>query len=198
MGKNIFTALSYIQVYLIHKNVIMSYHITSKMFQLWLGLYTGALIRHSRTLIAFCQCIGLIFLFMFEENTLPFFSSNICLHISLRKHIDRLYLFFFLRSSERFCQFWFVSCTETYVSHSKLLDSTHKEIQIKSFAQGSIKLYCFMHLALHNKLTCLSGRCHLVRRCGMDIVLEGSTGDVVHEGRTVPIPISSKCWAFIF
>lgn len=55
-----------------------------------------------------------------------------------------------------------------------------------------------MHLALHNKLTYLSGRCHLVRRCGMDTVLEGLPGDVAHEGRTVPIQISSKCWAFIF
>lgn len=27
---------------------------------------------------------------------------------------------------------------------------------------------CFMYLALHNKLSCLSGGCHLVRRCRMD------------------------------
>lgn len=55
-----------------------------------------------------------------------------------------------------------------------------------------------MHLVLHNKLTCLLGRCHLVRRCGMDTVLEGSSGDIVHEGRTVQNQISPKCCEFLF
>lgn len=37
--------------------------------------WASALIRHSRILIAICQCIGLIFSFIFEENTLHSFVS---------------------------------------------------------------------------------------------------------------------------
>lgn len=58
-------------------------------------------------------------------------------------------------------------------------------------------MYCFMYLAPHNKLSCLSGACHLVRRCRMGTVLEGSSGDAAHERSTTPLQISRMCWTFL-
>ena len=58
-------------------------------------------------------------------------------------------------------------------------------------------MYCFMYLTLHNKLSCLSGGCHLVRRCRKNTVLEGSSVDVAREGSTTPLQISHMGWAFL-
>lgn len=58
-------------------------------------------------------------------------------------------------------------------------------------------MYCFMYLAPRNKLSCLSGACHLVRKYRMGTVLEGSSGDVAREGSTTPLQISCTCWTFL-
>lgn len=51
-----------------------------------------------------------------------------------------------------------------------------------------------MHLALHNKLSCFSGRCHLIRRFH---VLEATKGNAAHKGRARPHQISHMCWVFL-